>query len=584
MKDKSKKWILSLLVILTFVFTSMALQQSQEKQEKKEPEKRIEGKAPELSEKYKKWLDEEVVYIISENEKDVFKTLRTDEERNDFIKIFWKRRDPTPDTPFNEFREEHYRRISYANEHYFEGKVGWRTDRGRVYIMFGPPDFSETNPGGGRGFLFGPQAPTAEFPAEVWTYREIPGLKERFGRVEFTFVNYYNAGSYQLVSNPALGNALRNVSLPARYAGYNDMPTEGRPATGAGAAQQAQKAFEPNALEQLQVMAELTKSRGEVLEELERSARLRKLRGIVEAKTSLTGLLIFDKENYLIGSGGLTYVPLSLEIAARDLGFNKVEDRYRGMVNFYIEVKDEKETVHEISDRLEMNLREESYQRRLTDFYQYKHGMSLKPGKYYLHLVVWDELNGNVGYVDHRIEVPDFSSKDFNTSEIILARDIQKVEAKQEEFVIESKDIPALGTLKKANIKVPEKVTIVNQQGGPFTFGNLDVNPNTLSEYKKDSELVFFYQIYNPTFDEAKGMAEVRIEHQIWKGSEYLATINQPQEIQIPLAQKTTGGGLNNGAKYRLSNLGPGNYTLVALVKDLISGKAVERKVDFRVK
>jgi GWxTD domain-containing protein len=584
-KEKSKKWILSLLVILTFSFTGLALQQSQEKQQKTEPEKKKEEKAPALSKKYQMWLDEEVVYIISESEKDVFKSLRTDQERENFIKIFWKRRDLTPETPVNEFREEHYRRIAYANERYFEGKAGWRTDRGRVYIMFGPPDFFETNPGGGRGFLFGAQAPTAEFPSEVWTYREIPGLKARIGRVDFTFVNYYAAGSYQLTSDPALANALRNVSLPARYAGYNDFPTtDGKPRSVAEVAGMDQKAYE-NPLEQLQIMAQLTKSRGEVLEDMERSARLRKLRGIVEAKTSLSGLLFYAKENYMIAGGGLTYIPLSLEIAARDLGFNKVKDRYQGLVNFYIEVKDEKETVYQTSDRLEMNLKEESYQRRFTDFYQYKQGLKLRPGKYYLHLVVWDELSGNVGYADRWIQVPAFSSKDFTTSDIILARDIQRLEAKPEEVMIESKNIPALKALEKTNLKVPEKISMVKQQrGGPYTFGNFDVNPNTLSEYAKDSELVFFYQIYNPTFNEVQGMAKVRIENQIWRGSEFVATIDQPQEVQVPIAQKATGGGLNNGVKYNLSNLAPGNYTLVVLVKDLFSGNTVEKRANFKIK
>src|SRR4030042_4277 len=89
-----------------------------------------------------------------------------------------------PATPVNEFREEHYRRLEWASKRYFEGKAGWRTDRGRVYIMFGPPDFFETNPGGGRGFLFDPSGPTADYPSEVWTYRSIPGLYELIGRID----------------------------------------------------------------------------------------------------------------------------------------------------------------------------------------------------------------------------------------------------------------------------------------------------------------------------------------------------------------------------------------------------------------
>ena len=100
----------------------------------------------ELSKTYKKWLDEDVVYIISDEERKAFKQLSNDEERDQFIEAFWQRRDPTPDTEENEFKEEHYRRIEYANEHFAAGIPGWKTDRGRMYIMYGPADEIESHP------------------------------------------------------------------------------------------------------------------------------------------------------------------------------------------------------------------------------------------------------------------------------------------------------------------------------------------------------------------------------------------------------------------------------------------------------
>ena len=89
------------------------------------------------------------MYIITDEERQAFKRLTTDEEREQFIEQFWLRRDPTPDTAENEFKEEHYRRIAYANEHYASGIPGWKTDRGRIYITFGPPDEIESHPSGG---------------------------------------------------------------------------------------------------------------------------------------------------------------------------------------------------------------------------------------------------------------------------------------------------------------------------------------------------------------------------------------------------------------------------------------------------
>lgn len=571
MRKTGKFFTVFLLLLSIFCFFALA------------DEKTKEEKKQELSKKYKKWIEEEVIYIISQAEKEVFQSLRKDEERENFIKSFWRRRDPTPDTPFNEFREEHYRRIEYANENFFEGKTGWRTERGRVYIMFGPPDFIESNPGGGRGFLFD-RAETAEFPSEIWSYRYIPGLKSRIGRVEFTFINYYNAGSYQLASNPALANALRNVSIPARYAGYEDYLSQDsrEPSRELAAQERMDQKMTVNPLEQLSLMAELTKSRGEVLEELERSTRLRKLKGIVEAKESLTELQFTEVENYLKGEDGSTYIPISIEIAAKDVAFKQKDDRYRGMVNFYIEIKDKTGTVYQTSDRLEMNLKEETYQRRFTDYYQYKHGLSLKPGEYFIHLVAWDEYNNNVGYMDKKIEVPQISDTEFSLSSVILARGIRVIEIKEEEYAVESKDIPALKALSKTELKVPEKIRIQQRQGGPFNFGNLEINPNTLSEYTRNDELVFFYQIYNPTFDSDQRMAKLLIEHQICKNEEFITTIDKPQEAHIPIEQKMAG--LNSGARYSLANLPPGKYTLLVLVKDLFSGKTIEKKIDFRLK
>src|SRR5476651_2176332 len=98
---------------------------------------------------YKKWLDEDVRWIITDEELSAFKKLANNSERDVFIEGFWQRRDPTPDTAENEFKEEHYRRIAYANEHFAAGMPGWRTDRGRIYIMYGPPTSTDSHPMGG---------------------------------------------------------------------------------------------------------------------------------------------------------------------------------------------------------------------------------------------------------------------------------------------------------------------------------------------------------------------------------------------------------------------------------------------------
>jgi len=525
-----------------------------------------------MSKKHKKWLDEEVVYIISKNEKDVFKSFSTGEQREEFIRKFWTRRDPTPSTPFNEFKEEHYRRIAFANKRYFEGTAGWRSDRGRVYIMFGPPDFFETNPGGGRGFLFDVSGPTAEFPAEVWTYRYIPGLKMRQTRIDFTFVNYYNSGKYQLVSNPSLANALRNTSIEgSRDVGY-EAPNVAIPGS-------TDKNLMVNPLEQLTMMAELTKSRGEVFEEMERSARLRKLRGVVDTRESLYEMPFQMSQAYLKGENETTNIPISVEIAGKDVAFAKDGDRYNGTINFHIEVKDSKETVYQSSERLVMSLMEQTFQQRLSDTYQYKHRVTLLPGEYWFHVVVWDENDNKVGHADKKITVPEISSDSFSLSDVILARSLNIVQ-KEKPKTVDSKDIQALEKLAQSGLKVPDKVAIEKKKEAPFTFGNIMIEPNTSGEYSTNQEFVFFYQVYGAAFDQEARRSKVKIVHQIEKGSVVVATIGKPQEVHLLNKDAVIDG----GARHNLSNLEPGTYTVVARVTDLVAGKTLEKRADFKIK
>ncbi len=93
---------------------------------------------------YQKWLTEDVAWIISDQERSDFKKLSTSQQRKDFVIAFWDRRNPTPGAETNTFKEEHYRRLAYANKHFAEGMPGWETDRGRFYVSYGPPDSIET--------------------------------------------------------------------------------------------------------------------------------------------------------------------------------------------------------------------------------------------------------------------------------------------------------------------------------------------------------------------------------------------------------------------------------------------------------
>ena len=132
----------------------------------------------ELETPYKKWLTEDVGYIISDEERKAFKVLQTDEEREQFIEQFWLRRDPTPDTEENEYREEHYRRIAYANQYFASGIPGWKSDRGMIYIKYGPPDERDQHNGAVPSSVPSRKAAAkpACIPYEDWRYRYIEGF------------------------------------------------------------------------------------------------------------------------------------------------------------------------------------------------------------------------------------------------------------------------------------------------------------------------------------------------------------------------------------------------------------------------
>ena len=164
----------------------------------------------ELETPYKKWLNEDVVYIITDEEKTAFKRLATDEEREQFIEQFWLRRDPTPDTEENEFKEEHYRRIAYANDHYASGIPGWKTDRGRIYIIYGPPDEIESHPSGGtyeRPMEEG-GGETSTYPFEQWRYRYLEGIGTN---IIIEFVDPTMSGEYHMTMDPSEKDALTYV-------------------------------------------------------------------------------------------------------------------------------------------------------------------------------------------------------------------------------------------------------------------------------------------------------------------------------------------------------------------------------------
>ena len=197
--------IAMMLMLVAINVPNLLAQNDKPKKDQNEKKKK-----DELKSVYKKWLDEDVNYIITDEERKAFKALKTDEERDQFIEQFWLRRDPDPDTPENEYKEQYYERIQYANEHYASGIPGWKADRGRIYIMYGPADEVESHPSGGtyeRPIEEGGGS-TSTYPFEKWRYRYIEGIGTD---IEIEFVDPSGSGEFHIARSPDEKDAMLHV-------------------------------------------------------------------------------------------------------------------------------------------------------------------------------------------------------------------------------------------------------------------------------------------------------------------------------------------------------------------------------------
>src|SRR5437588_6091655 len=199
------------VALLTLIFAVPAgLAQKKNSEKTQDPSEKTRNIKPELKKAYKDWLEKDVAYIITDEERKAFKKLQTDDERERFIEEFWRPREPDPDTEENEFKEQYYERIAYANEHYASGIPGWKTDRGRIYIMYGKPDEVESHPAGGpyQRESYEGGGETSTYPFERWFYRYIEGVGSG---IEIEFVDPTGSGEYRIAMSPEEKDALRYV-------------------------------------------------------------------------------------------------------------------------------------------------------------------------------------------------------------------------------------------------------------------------------------------------------------------------------------------------------------------------------------
>ncbi len=546
----SRRWWSVCLWVLFSGFMALGLAlpvlsaapQEQEKPSKAE-KRRQKAIQKEMESPYKKWLSEEVPYIITSEERAAFKKLSTDDEREQFIENFWERRNPNPGSPENEFKEEYYRRIAYANEHFASGIQGWRTDRGRIYIMYGPADEVDSHPSGGS--YLRPQeeggGETATYPFEQWRYRYIDGIGTN---IILEFVDPTMSGEYHLTMDPGEKDALLHVP----NAGLTDMESMGM----------ASKADRFSRTDGMTIGQSMTGT-PESMNEFTRldlyakiwsppAVKFNDLRAVVTSKISAQ-LLPFDvRTDFLRVTDETVLTPITLQVAYRDLQFQNKDGVMHGVMDIYGQVTSlGGRNVNTFEKSLVLDVPEHEFQHFLERKAVYQEAIPLRPGRYKLSLVLKDNLSAHMGSMEIGLVVPRFDENKLSNSSLILADLIQPLPTNQ------------VGT-------------------GPFVIGGTKVRPSVNQTFTRDQKLGIYMQVYNLSLDAKTHKPSLDVEYDLLKdGKSLLAQPEDEAKLKDASQQFTL------EKQMPLSVLQPGKYTVQIKVTDKITKQTLLPSTTFEV-
>lgn len=539
------------------VLASSVVVFAQDKEDKKETKRRKDqqqsGRAERLNSVYKKWMDEDVAYIITDEEKKTFKSLKTDEEREQFIEQFWLRRDPDPDTDTNEYREEYYQRIAYANENFASGIPGWKTDRGRIYIMFGKPDEKETHPSGGsynRPTWEG-GGTTSTFPFENWWYRYIEGVGSD---IEIEFVDPTGSGEYRIARSPNEKDALLYVpnagltmseelglsSKADRIAGYNSNNQGGN-------GQLFGQRAKDQPFERLAQYVALQRAPKVKFKDLEANLAFSDDPKI-NVDVLSTGMAI----NYARVTESAVLTSFTLQLDNTDLVYKSVGGLQQAAANIHARITN-------VSGRrvgLFEDVVTSSYLPEQLDLGQklksvYNKDLILPPGNYKVDLIVRDVNSGRTDIKHLGFKVPNYNEGELSSSTLLLASRIESLNGR-------------LAT-------------------GPFVRGQMKVIPNATAEYKADQTLGVYMQVYNVAIDQATLRPSVDIEYVITpsgKEKDILSTFKEDGKSGM---SSLTSQQITLARLISLKDLKPGSYDIAVKVTDNVAGKTFTRKEAFTV-
>jgi GWxTD domain-containing protein len=501
----------------------------------------------ELSKTYKKWLDEDVIYIISDSERKAFKQLSNDEERDQFIEAFWQRRNPDPDSEDNEFKDEHYRRIEYANANFPSGIPGWKTDRGRIYIKFGKPDEIDAHPTGGvyQRTMEEGGGETSTFPFETWRYRHLDNIGEE---VEIEFVDTCMCNDYHMTIDKNEKDALLHTP-GAGLTMYEElgMANKSDRITGTGNVngingQNNEKEFDT--LEQYTKLNAAPTVKFKDLEEVV-SSRIR------------YNLMPFDvRADFVKVTSETVLVPLTIQVKNRDVTFVNKDGVQRGTVNIFGRVTTlSGRSAQTFEDTVQIDVPAELLAKTAENSSVYWKALPLRSGHYRLDIVVKDVNGDRKGTWSKSLIVPDFADDRLDASSLIVADQMEQVASKN------------VGT-------------------GNFVIGSTKVRPRVASSdgkpisFKRNQKLNFWMQVYNLGLDDKTHKPSATIDYYV---DDAATNKNVIHTVESTDHMGNIGDQMTLQKTLLASNLVPGTYRIRIKVNDNVSKQTVDPSATFAV-
>ncbi len=522
------------LLLVSFTGLSVPAQQT-----KPSPDEKPRQIKPELKKAYVEWIND-VDLILTQAERDAWKKLDTDEEREKFIEDFWRSRDPDPDTEENEFKLEFFERIAYANEHFSSGKPGRMTDRGRIYIKFGKPDEIESHPAGGlyeRPSYEGGGS-TSTYPFEKWFYRYLQNVRSG---VEIEFVDPTGSGEYRIARNPDEKDALIHVpgagQTLAELAGLETRADRTANLGGFGRVNYTRSQDSP-----FEVM--------DLFNGLQRDQPFERNFLGTSTNTPIVddSSINFDTQiNYFRQSDDRVLAVLTVQTDNDQLHFSDSGGLQIARLNIFGRVTSVANvTAAKFEDSVTTTATAQELNSTRTHKSAYARAFILNPGRYRVDVIVRDIETGNAGVRKVGFLVPKFPTDSLSASSIILAAKLENMEA--------------------------------GAAIGPFVIGTTKVIPNLSGVYRRGQPIGVYLQVYNAAIDQTTLRPAADAEYILVKdGKEIGKQIEDWRQIN------DSGQRLTLARLIDSRNLEPGKYQIQIRIRDHVSGQTITPEASFTV-